>query len=80
MFNLVGHRQGKRVVLWRRFLLTTLLLTASSTLAAAGLFHLLAGRWDSRALLVGAGAGFAASVLTLIVALFTPLQRLPLIK
>jgi uncharacterized membrane protein len=80
MFSLVAHRQGKRVIQWRKFLLTALMLTASSTIAAAGLYFFLAERWDSRALLVGAGAGFVASVLTLIVSLFTPLQRLPIIK
>jgi hypothetical protein len=80
MFSLVAHRQGKRVIQWGKFLMTALLLTASSTIAAAGLYYLLAEVWDSRALLVGAGAGLLASVLTLILALLTPLQRLPIIK
>jgi len=80
MFSLVAHRQGKRVVQWGKFLITALILTASSTIAAAGLYYLLAERWDSRALLVGAGAGLVASVLTLFVSLLTPLQRLPIIK
>jgi len=80
MFSLIGHRHGKRVVQWDKFLATALLLTASSTLTAAGLYYLLAGQWNPLALLVGAGAGFVASVLTLIVALRTPLQRLPMIK
>jgi len=79
MFSFVGHRQGKRIVRWNYFLLTALLLTGSSTLSAAGLYYLLAGAWDSRALLVGAGAGFLASVLTLLVSLRTPLQRLPIL-
>jgi hypothetical protein len=80
MFSLVGHRHGKRVVQWGKFLATALLLTASSTLAAAGLYYLLAEQWNPLALLVGAGAGFVASVLTLVMALLTPLQRLPMIK
>ena len=80
MFSFVVHRQGRRVVRWAHFLMTALLLTASSTLSAAGLYYLLAERWDPRALVVGACAGCVAAVLTLLAALRTPLQHLPIVK
>jgi hypothetical protein len=80
MFSVVAHRQGKRVVQWDKFLMTTVLLVTFSTLSAVGLYYLLAGQWNPKSLVVGAGAGFLASVLTLLVALLTPLQRLPMLK
>lgn len=80
MFSFMGHRQGRRIVRWGHFLMTALLLTACSTLAASGLYYLLSQRWDPLAPLAGAGAGFVASVLTLLAALRTPLQHLPIIK
>ena len=80
MFSFVVHRQGRRVVRWGHFLMTALLLTCSSTLAATGLYYLLSERWDSLAPLAGASAGCVAAVLTLLAALRTPLQHLPIIK
>ena len=80
MFSFVVHRQGKRVIRWGYFLATALLLTCSSTLTATGLYYLLSERWDPLAPLVGAGAGSVAAVLTLVLALRTPLQRLPMVK
>ena len=65
---------------WGHFLMTALLLTCSSTLAATGLYYLLSERWDSLAPLAGASAGCVAAVLTLLAALRTPLQHLPIIK
>ena len=80
MFSFVVHREGRRVVRWGHFLLTALLLTACSTLTATGLYYLLSERWDPLAPLVGAGAGCVAAVLTLLAALRTPLQYLPIDK
>jgi hypothetical protein len=80
MFSLVGHRQGKRVIRWGHFLKVALLLTVSSTLAAAGLYFILAGQWSLLAAEIGAGAGFGVSLLTLLLSLCTPLERLPILK
>jgi len=80
MFSFVVHRQGKRAVRWGHFLMTALLLTASSTVGASGFYYLLAERWNALAPLVGAGAGCVVAVLTLLAALRTPLQHLPIIK
>jgi hypothetical protein len=80
MFSLVGHRQGRRIIRWGHVLKVMLLLTASSTLTAAGLYFLLAGQWSLLAVEIGAGAGFVVSVATLIISLCTPLERLPIIK
>ena len=80
MFSFVVHRQGRRVVRWGYFLMTALLLVASSTVGAAGFYYLVAERWDPLAPLVGAGAGSVAAVLTLLAVLRTPLQYLPIDK
>lgn len=80
MFSFVVHRHGRRVVRWGHFLMIALLLTVSSTVGAAGFYYLLAERWNPLAPLVGAGAGCVAAVLTLLAALRTPLQHLPIIK
>lgn len=80
MFSFVVHRQGRRVVRWGHFLMTALLLTACSTVIASGLYYLLSERWDLVAPLVGAAAGCVAAVLTLLAALRTPLQHLPIVK
>jgi len=80
MFSFVVHRQGRRIVRWGHFLMTALLLTASSTAGASGFYYLVADRWDPLAPLVGAGAGCVCAVLTLVAALRTPLQHLPIIK
>lgn len=65
---------------WGHFLMTALLLTACSTVIASGLYYLLSERWDLVAPLVGAAAGCVAAVLTLLAALRTPLQHLPIVK
>jgi uncharacterized membrane protein YagU involved in acid resistance len=80
MLSLVGHRQGRRVIRWGCVLLTGLSFTMGATLVAAGLYYLLARQWSSLALLVGAAAGITATLITLLAALRTPLQRLPLLK
>jgi hypothetical protein len=80
MFSFVVHRQGRRVIRWGHFLMTALLLTACSTVAATGLYYLLSERWDLLAPLAGAGAGCITAVLTLLAALCTPLQHLPIVK
>jgi uncharacterized membrane protein YagU involved in acid resistance len=80
MLSLVGHRQGRRVIRWGYVLLTGFSFTTLSMLVAAGLYYLLARQWSSLALLVGAAAGITATLITLLVALRTPLQRLPLLK
>lgn len=80
MLSLVGHRQGRRVIRWGCVLLAGFSFTAFSMLVAEGLYYLLAKQWSPLALLVGAAAGITATVLTLLAAWRTPLQRLPLLK
>src|SRR5688572_3359888 len=80
MLSLVGHRQGRKVIRWGYVLLTGFSFTSLSMLVAAGLYYLLSQQWDPLVLIVGAVAGITATVLTLLTALRTPLQRLPLLK
>jgi hypothetical protein len=80
MISLVGHRQGRRVIRWGYVFLATFLFTGVGTFVAAGLYYLLSRQWNPLALLVGAGAGVLATVLTLLAALRTPLHQLPLLK
>jgi uncharacterized membrane protein YagU involved in acid resistance len=68
------------VIRWGIVLLAAFVFTALSMLVAAGLYYLLAQQWNPIALLVGAVAGIAATILTLLAALRTPLHQLPLLK
>ena len=80
MISLVGHRQGRRVIRWGYVFLAALLFTGIGTFVSSALYYLLAPQWNPLALLVGAGAGILATVLTLLAALRTPLHQLPLLK
>src|SRR6187431_1086431 len=73
MLSLVGHRQGRKVIRWGYVILAGFSFTTLSMLVAAGLYYLLSQQWDPLALIVGAVAGITATILTLLLALRTPL-------
>jgi hypothetical protein len=80
MFSLVGNRHGKKVIRWWYVGVTAFGITFVAALAAAGLYAAFTRSWNPRVLLVGPAAGLAATVLTLLVSLRTPLQRLPMLR
>ena len=80
MFQLVGNRQGRKVVRWGYVLLSCVLLTSSSALAAAGIYYLAAHTWNPVILYVGPAVGLGATICTLIISLMTPVEKLPLLS
>jgi hypothetical protein len=80
MFSLVGNRHGRKVIRWGYVIVAAFLITLLAGAVAAGLYAALSGSWDPRVLLVGPVAGLVATVLTLLAALRTPLQRLPILR
>ena len=80
MFSLMGNRRGRKVVRWGYVFLSATIITLLSALAAAGIYAILTGKWNSRVLLVGPAVGVTASLLTLLVAGRTPIQRLPILR
>jgi len=77
--TLVGKRNGRRVICWMSWLKLTLGTVTLGTLLATLAYVLLAQRWNFLAPLVGVSAGLVASLVCIIVNLFTPLARLPFI-
>lgn len=77
--TLVGRRHDKRAICWRGFFKLTLLVTGAGALLGSGIYALVAQRWNAQAPLAGAGAGLAASVITLLACLLTPFRRLPIL-
>lgn len=80
MFSLVGNRHGRRVIRWGYVIVAGLFITILAGVAAAGLYAALTGSWNPLVLSVGPAVGFVATLLTLLAALRTPLQRLPILK
>jgi hypothetical protein len=80
MFQLVGNRQGRKVVRWGYVLLSCLLLTITSALAAAGIYYIAAHDWNPVILWVGPVVGFTGTLSTLVISLLTPIDRLPLLS
>jgi hypothetical protein len=77
--QLVGNRQGKKVVRWGRVLLSGFIYTTIAAVAAAGIFLLVAKQWNSTILLVGPAVGLVATLSSLLVSLFTPVHQLPML-
>ncbi|HXJ57517.1 MAG TPA: hypothetical protein VNU68_12730 [Verrucomicrobiae bacterium] len=80
MFSLVGNRQGKKVVRWGYVFVAAFASTIGAALVAAGLYAALTRSWNPFVLLVGPVVGLAATFLTLLASLRTPLQRLPILR
>jgi len=80
MFQLVGNRQGRKVVRWGYVLLSLALLTVPSALAAAGIYYIAADKWNPTTLWVGPIVGLGATLCTLILSLLTPVDKLPLLS
>ena len=80
MFSLVGNRHGKKMIRWGYVVLAGLGSTVGAGLIAAGLYAVLTLSWNPLVLLVGPVVGVAATFLTLLASLRTPLQRLPMLK
>ena len=77
--TLVGNRRGRRVVLWGQVLKMALLLAPLPALVTGGVYRLVRKEWNTNIFLLGLGVGFAIALVMLIMTLFTPIQRLPLI-
>ncbi|MBK7997167.1 MAG: hypothetical protein IPK15_00170 [Verrucomicrobia bacterium] len=77
--QLVGNRQGKRVVRWGRVALSFLLYTAIAAVAAAGVYMVLVKYWNPVILIVGPAVGFIATISSLIISLRTPIHELPIL-
>ncbi len=77
--QLVGNRQGKRVVRWGRVTLSFLLYTAIAAVAAAGVYMVVVKYWNPVILVVGPAVGFIATISSLIISLRTPIHELPIL-
>ena len=70
---------GRREIRWGYVALAAMLTTILAGLAAAGLYALMTQEWNPLVLLVGPVVGLVGTGLTLLVALRTPVQRLPML-
>jgi len=80
MFSLVGNSRGRKVVRWGYVILAFLLITLVAGGVAAGLYAVFTRTWNPLVLLVGPVVGIAATLLTLLVAWRTPLQRMHILR
>lgn len=80
MFSLIGNRRGRRVVRWGYVFLAFWFASVLAAMAAAGLYAVITRTWNPIVLLLGPAVGVAATLLTLLVAWRTPLQRLPILR
>ena len=80
MFSLIGNQRGRRSIRWGCVLMAGALTSLVAGGVAAGLYSAFTQSWDPRSLLLGPAVGLMATFLTLLAALRTPLQRLPLVK
>lgn len=78
--HLVGNRQGRKVVRWGHVGLNFLIFGGIATVAAAGVYLVVASHWNPLILFVGPAVGFLATAASLIVSLRTPIHQLPLLN
>jgi hypothetical protein len=78
--TLVGNRRGKRVILWGQVSKIALLLAPLPIIVAEGAHLLIRKEWSWSVFLLGLAVGIVIAFVILLVALFTPIQRLPLIS
>ncbi len=76
---LVGRRGEKRVVLWGKWLKTSLAMIALSAAFTTLAYVAFAQRWNLEAPLHGLYGGAGISLFLLTVSLLTPLKRLPML-
>ncbi len=77
--QLVGNRQGRKVMRWGRVAAAFFIFTTIAALAAAGIYLLVARQWNPTILLVGPAVGLTATLSSLLVSLFTPVHQLPML-
>lgn len=77
--QLVGNRQGKRVVRWGRVGLSFMIYTGIAAVAAAGVYFVVTRHWNPVILVVGPAVGFAATISSLLISLRTPIHELPIL-
>jgi len=80
MFSLIGNQRGRRSIRWGCVLLAGVLTSLVAGGVAAGLYAAYTQSWNPAILLLGPAVGLVGTFLTLLAALRTPLQRLPLVK
>ena len=80
MFSLVGNSRGRKVIRWGYVILAFLLTTIAAGGVAAGLYALLTRTWNPLVVLLGPVVGISATLLTLLVAWRTPLQRMHILR
>ncbi len=78
--HLLGNRQGRKVVRWGHVALNFLIFGGIATVAAGGIYLLVAKHWEPRVLLIGPAVGLVATVASLLVSLRTPVQELPILQ
>lgn len=78
--HLVGNRQGRKVVRWGHVALNFAIYAGIATIAAAGVYLVVAKNWNPIVLLVGPAVGFIATVSSLVISLRTPIHQLPLLN
>jgi hypothetical protein len=80
MLSLVGNSRGRKVIRWGYVTLAFLLTTLAAGGVAVGLYAALTRSWNPLVLLVGPVVGISATLLTLLVAWRTPLQRQQILR
>lgn len=78
--HLVGNRQGKKVVRWGHVALNFAIYGGIASIAAAGVYFVVANHWNPIILLVGPAVGLVATLSSLIISLRTPIHQLPLLN
>jgi hypothetical protein len=80
MFSLMGNRRGRKVIRWGYVILASIFTSIAAGLVGTGLYAAFTGSWNPLVLLFGPVVGVTATLLTLLVAWRTPLQRLPMLR
>jgi hypothetical protein len=75
--TLVGNRRGRRVILWGQVLKAMLLLIPFPAVVLPLVYYAVRKDWSLNVLFLGVGVGLLTTLIILVVALCTPIYRLP---
>ena len=78
--TLVGNLKGRRVILWGQVAKVAALLAPLPIIVAEGVYMLIRKEWSWNVFLLGLGVGVVIALIILLVAIFTPIYRLPILS
>ena len=79
-WSIVANHRGRRVIRWKIFLKTALIIMPIPSLLPVLVRYKTSRQWSQSALFLGLGAGALITLFVFVMALCTPLQKLPMLS